>query len=583
MKDREFFWGPVSNPDGSTIFMLWAPTQARVSVAIDSRQVPMDRADDGWFSITDTLTDDADYWFVLADGTRVPNPASRWQRAGVLGPSRFWGSDFHWEVPWKGRPWEEAIIYEIHIGTFTAEGTFAAAEKHLHRLAELGVSAVQIMPLAQFPGTRGWGYDGVYPYAPHNSYGSPDDVKSFVDEAHRYGLMVFLDVVYNHFGPEGNFLPLYAAEFFRKDDPTPWGPKIAFEREPVRRFFIDNVIYWLDQFRFDGLRFDAVDQIEDQSDPHILKEISEKVRARFLDRHVHLITENPANAINLLSRDSGPFFVADWNDDFHHAMHVAVTGEASGHYAPFGNKPWQKMKQTLQNGYLCDGNNFQSRDQAHSASLPPTAFVHFLQNHDQVGNRALGNRLHTMIDQSCHRVLTEILMLSPQIPLLFMGDDHLTMRKFLFFADYKGELARAIAAGRSTEAENFGGLPDGCGAKDLPDPNDLSTFLDSKLDWDADDQGSAWTSFLKRLIKVRRNHVIPLLPDADGYAGSVVSGVEQAVFLDWKLGARTLQLRANASGRALSMEGDFGHRVYPPVSEAAEEVLQPWTTHLYVL
>jgi 1,4-alpha-glucan branching enzyme len=209
--------------------------------------------------------------------------------------------------------------------------------------------------------------------------------------------------------------------------------------------------------------------------------------------------------------------------------------------------------------------------------------VHFLQNHDQVGNRALGNRLHTMIDQSCHRVLTEILMLSPQIPLLFMGDDHLTMRKFLFFADYKGELAKAIAAGRSTEAENFGGLPDGCGAKDLPDPNDLSTFLDSKLDWDADDQGSAWTSFLKRLIKVRRNHVIPLLPDADGYAGSVVSAVEQGVFLDWKLGARTLQLRANASGRAMSMEGDFGHRVYPPVNEAAEEVLQPWTTHMYVL
>ncbi|WP_246734533.1 alpha-amylase family glycosyl hydrolase [Rhizobium sp. RHZ02] len=208
------------------------------------------------------MADDADYWFVLADGTRVPDPASRRQSAGVLGPSCLWGSDFNWKVPWKGRPWEEAIIYEIHIGTFTAEGTFAAAEKHLHRLAELGVSAVQIMPLAQFPGTRGWGYDGVYPYAPHNSYGSPDDVKSFVDEAHRYGLMVFLDVVYNHFGPEGNFLPLYAAEFFRKDDPTPWGPKIAFEREPVRRFFIDNVIYWLDQFRFDGLRFDAVDQIE---------------------------------------------------------------------------------------------------------------------------------------------------------------------------------------------------------------------------------------------------------------------------------------------------------------------------------
>ncbi|WP_100248190.1 DUF3459 domain-containing protein [Rhizobium altiplani] len=304
---------------------------------------------------------------------------------------------------------------------------------------------------------------------------------------------------------------------------------------------------------------------------------------RFLDRHVHLITENPANATNLLSRNGGSFFVADWNDDFHHAMHVAVTGEAIGHYVPFGDKPWQKMKQTLQKGYLYEGKNFQSSKGDHSASLPPTAFVHFLQNHDQVGNRALGNRLHTMIDQRCHRVLTEILMLSPQIPLLFMGDDHLTPRKFLFFADYEGELARAIAAGRSTEAENFGGLPEGCDAKDLPDPNDLSTFLDSKLDWDADDQGSAWTSFLKRLIDVRRNHVIPLLPDADGYAGSVVSAVEHAVFLDWKLGARTLQLRANASGRAMSMERDFGQRVYPPVNGAAEEVLQPWTTHLYVL
>jgi len=546
----------------------------------------MKKDETGWFSVRKDVSLDTPYRFVLVDGSRVPDPASRYQPEGTSNSSLLQKTDFEFTTPWKGRPWEETVIYEIHIGTFTPEGTFAAAKEHLPRLAELGFTAVELMPLSQFPGSRGWGYDGIYHYAPHNAYGTPDDLRELVDHAHRCGLMVFLDVVYNHFGPEGNFLPLYAPEFFHADRPTPWGPKIAFEKEAVREYFVDNAIFWLNEFQLDGLRFDAVDQIEDPSEMHILREISTTVHATFPERYIHLMVENPANGTDLLDRqaDGRHLYVADWNDDFHHAMHVAVTDEAEGHYAPFQYEPWRKMKEALASGYIREGRPILSRDPPPTASLPPTAFVHFLQNHDQVGNRALGDRLHMMVDERCLSVLTEILLLSPQIPLLFMGDDHLSQSRFHFFADYSGRLAEAIAGGRLQEANNFGGYPIGYGPEDIRDPNDRGTFERSKLNWqDARNvENRGWSKFLKQLIDVRRQVIVPLLALAEGDSGCVASSFGRHVFVDWRFGTKKLCLRANASEGVVSLEDGIGELVYPSPKEVVSGIVEPWTTHLYV-
>ncbi len=587
---RHRSWGPLTYEDGSMSFSLWAPALSSLSVDIDGRVFPMEDRGGGWFSSKRIhVPEGTTYMFVLPDDTRLPDPASRYQEAGVFGPSRFLSSEgFGWmHQDWKGRPWEEAVVYEIHVGTFTKEGTFLAAIDHLARLCELGFTAVEIMPLAQFPGQRGWGYDGVFQYAPHAAYGSPHDFRRLIDAAHSHGLMVFLDVVYNHFGPEGNFLPLYAPQFFRKDDPTPWGDKIDFRQQPVRRFFTDNVLYWLDEFRLDGLRLDAIDQIEDDGEIHILEEISEAVRESFCDRHVHLITENPANGPDLLADVGGGrrLFVADWNDDFHHALHVAVTGEDVGYYAPFSEDPWQQVKKTLAEGYLREGKaSLRARNAPLSASLPPTAFVHFLQNHDQVGNRARGDRLNTILDERCHWVLTEILTLSPQIPLFFMGDDHLSTRAFHFFSDYDGELAKAVADNRPKEAENFGGFPNGSGPEDIPDPNDVKTFIRSRLEWDDAEaaEGVAWGAFLKLLLHVRRTVVVPLLADAKGNAGTVVKSEPDAVFVDWSCGGQVLRLRANPSEHVRRLDGDLGRLVYPTEREVLPGILEPWSTHLYI-
>ena len=582
-------WGPRVGEDGSITFRLWAPSQSAVSLVLDGQPLPMERRAGGWFSVRlDERPKGGCYLFELADGRRVPDPASRFQPYGVQGPSELCvPDDFRWTVPsWAGRPWEEAVIYELHVGTFTKEGTYGAAVEHLPRLAEIGFTAVEIMPLAQFPGRRGWGYDGVFHYAPHNSYGTPDDFRRFIDAAHRCGLMVFLDVVYNHFGPEGNFLPAYAPQFFQEEDPTPWGPRIAFDKAAVRRFFVGNVLYWLEAYRLDGLRFDAIDQIADDSTPHILKEISDAVHARYRHRHVHLITENPSNGPDLLADVGGGrrLFVADWNDDFHHALHVAVTGEATGYYETFKERPWRQTKRALAEGYLKKGRSTLGTEPPESASLPPTAFVHFLQNHDQVGNRASGNRLHTMLDRRVHRLLAEVLFLSPQIPLVFMGDDHLSRQSFRFFADYTGDLARDIFRNRYKEAENFGGGPAGSHNREIADPNEWSTFSCSKLEWrEAEDaERTAWRGFLRALIAVRRQHIVPLLRRAVGHAGRIVSERDTELFIDWRFNDGALFLRANAGEEDCDLGGVPGDLIYETRPSADRSQLGPWSTKVFV-
>jgi malto-oligosyltrehalose trehalohydrolase len=579
----------VDERDGSTRFSLWAPAQRSVSLELDGRLLDMAQEADGWFTLrAATPPAGARYRFVLADGTPVPDPASRFQPEGVNGPSAFCPSGgFEWRTQgWKGFPWEEAVIYEVHVGAFTREGTFAAAAGKLPGLAEIGYTAIEIMPLAAFSGSRGWGYDGVFHYAPHQSYGTPDDFRRLIDAAHDCGMMVFLDVVYNHFGPEGNYLPLYAPGFFHEGEPTPWGPKIAFRTPAVRDYFIGNVLYWLEEYRLDGLRLDAIDQISDDSDPHILREISDTVHARITDRHVHLITENPANGPDLLAEveGRGRLFVADWNDDFHHALHVAVTGEASGHYAAFKDEPWRHVRKALAEGYLKEGKQTLGIEPPPSAALPPTAFVHFLQNHDQVGNRALGERLHTMLDAAAYRLLTEVLFLSPQIPLAFMGDDHLSRQPFRFFSDFTGTIGREVFLNRYREAENFGGYPAGAGPQDVMDPNEPATFERSKLDWQEaeSDEANAWRAFLQRLLAIRRAHVIPLLPGVGGYAGRVVREDDSVLFIDWRLSGGTLRLRANISDTDCSLGDEPGELIYASAPDAPADLLLPWSIRVLV-
>ncbi len=582
-------WGPHFCKDGSTVFRIWAPAESSLKLDIDGRQVVMERQDEGWFAVRlDHQPVGALYCYVLSDGRRVPDPASRYQPLGVDGPSLLCASDrFSWKQSgWCGRPWEEAVFYELHVGTFTREGTYAAALEHLSELAEAGFTAIELMPIAQFPGRWGWGYDGVFQFAPHNAYGTPDDLRRLVDAAHQCGLMVFLDVVYNHFGPEGNFLPHYAPGFFHSENPTPWGSRIAFEEPAVRSYFIGNVLHWLEAYRFDGLRLDAVDQIVDVGTPHILQEISETVHTAFTDRHVHLVVENPGNGGDLLvANETGHrLFAADWNDEFHHAMHVAVTGEAEGHYAPYKDRPWKQVKQALAKGYLNQGKATVGSALRNSACLPPTAFVHFLQNHDQVGNRALGDRLHTSLEPKVHRLLTEILFLSPQIPLVFMGDEHLSDRPFRFFADYSGDLAADIHRNRFKEAENFGGYPAGAGPENIVDPNGWTTFTSSKLDWANLEvpERQDWRAFMTHLIETRRRFVIPLLANARSYAGAIVSETDTELFVDWRLNDGLLQLRANASDNPCTLDADLGDLIYASCPDGKRDVIPAWSTLLFV-
>lgn len=585
---RNYAWGPQIQ-DEATSFSLWAPKLPELLLEVDERTIAMTRADDGWFStIVDKVLPGAEYMFILPDGSRVPDPASRSQRE-VCGPSRLVNPhDYVWEQDdWKGLPWEEAIVYELHVGTFTSEGTFNAASEHFRRLADLGFTAIELMPLAHFPGMRGWGYDGVFQYAPHSAYGSSDDFKRLIDTAHKHQMMVFLDVVYNHFGPEGNFLSHYAPGFFKQGETTPWGDKIDFQVPPVRRFFIDNVLYWLDEFRLDGLRLDAVDQIEDDGELHVLEEISQSVRQRFKDRHVHLVTENPVNGTDLLTTttDGERLYTADWNDDFHHALHVAVTGETTGHFAPFKDNPWNSVRRALAEGHLLEGKPSLRRTAPPSASLPPSAFVHFLQNHDQVGNRALGERLNTMIDEHLYRVLTEILLLSPQIPLVFMGEEHASRQDFHYFCDYQGDLADVIEAGRPQQAENFGGFPEGAGPDHILNPNHFETFVASKISWNdakAPD-GRTWQKFIKQVLSVRKKFVVPLLQNANGYAGQVISDKGDEIFVDWNFKDKgVLKLRANPSGTVMPLCEEQGTLIYPFDDKASPDTLPPWSTRLYL-
>lgn len=580
-------WGTQITREGSTCFRLWAPALERLTVRVGAqdltRDIDMQPVGDGWFEANASgVAPGTPYVFVLPDGTAIPDPASRSQPQGVFGPSvTVDPKSYPWRHPnWTGRPWHETVLYELHVGTFTPQGTFAAAQARLGALRELGITAIEIMPIAEFAGERGWGYEGVLPFAPHHAYGSPDEMKAFVDAAHGLGISILLDVVYNHFGPFGNFLPQYAPDFFDADRHTPWGAAIDFSARPVRVFFIENALLWLDEYRLDGLRLDAVDQIADAaSQPHMLLELASRLRRDLPGRHIHLVTEDLRNCVWTIERDGAGaplYYDATWNDDFHHVTHVIATGERMGNFQDFADDVFERLGRALAEGYVYQGEPKAQNGGAplgeKSAHLPPQAFVNFLQNHDQIGNRALGERLTTLADPAIIEALTAILILSPQIPMLFMGEEYGSTRPFQFFCDHPADVAADYRESRLEEGRNFGAIPaEVQGPGDLPEPNDLKTFLASKLDpAEADTPaGRDRLTFLADLLAKRRQHVSPGLAQAGGHAGRSLAGDEGTLAVDWRLGDRLLQLRANLTDAPKAVPGVTGDIVHQQPDAAA--------------
>ena len=556
--------------DGRTRFRLWAPAAASIELELlagaSAKAQPMARQDGGWFECVADAAPGTRYRYVLESGQRVPDPTSRYNPDDVHGPSEVIdASAYEWhDDTWRGRPWHETVIYELHVGTYTPQGKFQDVEARLDALVRLGVTAIELMPLADFPGAHNWGYDGVLPYAPDASYGRPEDLKRLVDAAHARSLAVLVDVVYNHFGPEGNYLSLYAPQFFTGHHHTPWGAAINYDdeaSETVRAYLIHNALYWLEEYHVDGLRLDAAHAIADDSERHVLIELAERVRnGPGRERQIHLVLENDANRAAYLERgpDGRPrWYDAQWNDDWHHVFHVLLTGERSGYYGDYARDTTRLLARCLAEGYAYQGERSTHRGGAArgeaSGSLPPTAFVSFLQNHDQIGNRARGERLVGLAPVAPLRAAVCAWLLAPEIPLLFMGEEYGADSPFLFFCDFGGELADAVREGRRKEFSGFEGYGPGEARRAVPDPGAADTYMQSKLRWSAFDQARhrAWHDLYARLLDLRRRRITPLLAGARAGCSTVCGA--GAVITTWALahGAQ-LELRLNLSEQSVS-------------------------------
>ncbi|MGY5367857.1 malto-oligosyltrehalose trehalohydrolase [Enterobacter oligotrophicus] len=581
MESRMFqkHWGAEFISDDVVRFRVWAEGQKTLTLRLAEKDIPMVAAGDGWFQVDVTgVNHGAEYQFVLQDGMTIPDPASRAQKGDVNGPSVVIDSrvSHHVSQAWKGRPWEETVIYELHVGTFTQEGTFRAAIDKLPWLAELGITQLEVMPVSQSGGTRGWGYDGVLLYAPHSAYGTPDDFHAFIDAAHGLGLSVVLDIVLNHFGPEGNYLPLLSPAFFHQDRMTPWGNGIAYDVEPVRQYITEAPLFWLTEYHLDGLRFDAIDQIIDSSETHILQAIAERIREVIPERHIHLTTEDSRNVIFLHPRDEQgktPLFTAEWNDDFHNAAHVFATGETHAYYQDFAFEPEKKFARALTEGFVYQGEISLQTGKSRGVEChtqPPTFFVDFIQNHDQIGNRAQGDRLITLAGPDKTRVLLAALLLSPHIPLLFMGEEYGETHPFLFFTDFHGDLANAVREGRAKEFTGHAGHDES-----VPDPNAISTFLRSKLDWNkaTTDEGKAWLRLTRNLLLLRHRYIVPLLRQTGAVEGSVLQAVPGMVAVSWRFPSGTLSLALNIGKKSVELPELPGETLF--TWPEADDVLLP--------
>jgi maltooligosyltrehalose trehalohydrolase len=592
-------FGAECLPGGGVHFRLWAPKPKRVDLRMDGSILPMQRTDSGWFDlIIERASAGSRYQFVIDGELHVPDPASRFQPQDVHGPSEVIDPKaFTWtDQAWHGRPWEEAVIYELHVGAFSPSGTFVGVEEKLDYLQNLGITAIELMPVSDFYGRRNWGYDGVLPFSPDSSYGRPEDFKHLIQTAHNKGLMVFLDVVYNHFGPEGNYLRAYAPQFFTDRHCTPWGDGINFDGEdsrPVRDFFIHNTLYWLEEFHLDGLRFDAVHAIKDDSSSEILTELAATVRKTIdTDRHVHLVLENEDNSARYLkhSGESGPLYDAQWNDDIHHVCHVLTSGESDGYYSDYAEQPIQLLGKSLTEGFIFQGQPSAYRNGKHrgepSRNLPPTSFVGFLQNHDQVGNRAFGERILTYANPDAVRAIMAILLLAPSPPLLFMGEEFAASTPFLFFCDFEDQLAKAVTEGRRAEFAKFAQFRDDAVRNRIPDPNAKSTFTASKLNWDSlqEPLHAECLNFYSHLLNLRKKEIVPLLRNSSGLHLKTAYSTfyETGLAVCWQIGNNNLQLMANLSDKIATLNPPDRRLIYATFDVGRSAEMPAWSVAWYV-
>jgi malto-oligosyltrehalose trehalohydrolase len=557
-------FGPVVHPGSSSVtFRLWAPAARRVEVLRDGAHL-MQAREDGWHELTLARAGPGTVYKFRIDGEiDVPDPASHFQPEDVHGPSEVIDHAYAWRAPhWRGRPWEETVLLELHIGSFTPQGTFRSAIGKLDHVAETGFTAIELMPIADFPGRWNWGYDGVFWYAPDARYGRPDDLRALIDAAHERGLMVFLDVVYNHFGPEGNYLGRYATSFFSTAH-TPWGHGIDYRVPQVRAFAIESALHWLRHYRFDGLRLDAVHAIVEPGAPSLLTELSRAAGAleRETGRIVHLVLENDANEPNLLDPLADPpegEYRAQWNDDYHHAWHGLLTGERGGYYRDYVRDPGKHVARVLASGFAYQGEASVHRKGrprgGPSGALPTTAFVNFLQNHDQIGNRPHGDRLAALTSGRALRAALAVTLLAPMPPMMFMGEEWGSTQPFPFFCDFSGHLADAVRRGRKAE---FASYPAAV-RDDLPDPVAEATFRSAVLDWAQAERAEhrALLALVHDLLRVRAAEIVPRLRQLaiSNRTASFEGGVLRANFRGT---ASSLALLANLSDAEAARPAGF--------------------------
>lgn len=563
---------------GGVEFRVWAPGHERVEVVIYGPGAPalhaLEPASDGYFSgVVQGAGAGSRYRYRLDGADTFPDPVSRSQPDGVHDPSEVVDpAAFSWtDAGWRGIPLDEMVIYELHVGTATPEGTFDALIERLDELAALGVTAVEVMPIADFPGERNWGYDGVYLFAPANAYGGPEGFRRLVDAAHRNGLAVLLDVVYNHFGPEGNYLPAFSSgRIFTEQHHTPWGAAVNYDGEgsaAVRDLVVQNALHWVHEYHVDGLRLDATHAMLDDSPLHILQELAARLRASVEeDRHLVLIAEDERNERLLVTpaEEGGLGLDAVWADDFHHQVRRLTAGDSEGYFRNYSGTT-EDLAATLRQGWFYEGQYYPGHEAPRgtpAGDLPPARFVHVIQNHDQVGNRAFGERLNHQIEPALYRAASALLLLSPYTPLLWMGQEWAASSPFLYFTDHPEELGRLVTAGRREEFKHFSAFADPRVRERIPDPQAPETFLRSKLRWEEREQQphAGVLNLYRELLELRRTHPALQARTRDSFQ---VAG----------LGENGLALRRNAAGgvaETLLLVCCFRDALRVPLGELAE-------------
>ena len=537
-------------------FTIWAPKAESVHLKLASGVVAMGKQQDGWWIADADAGSEGRYLFLLNGAeTPLPDPRSPWQPEGVHGPSALVDHGaFPWtDQHWQARPLPSAVIYEMHVGTFTPEGTFDSAIEKLDHLVDLGITHLEIMPVNEFSGRWGWGYDGVDLFAPHHAYGGPDALKRLVNAAHQKGLAVLLDVVYNHLGPAGNYLSSFGA-YFTERHRTPWGEAVNLDgpySHEVRRFFCDNALMWLRDYHFDGLRVDAVHALVDNGAIHFLEQLAHEVEEMSftLGRHLFLIAESDLNDPRVIRRRGmgGYGFHAQWSDDFHHALHAVLTGEQGGYYSDFGTIA--QLTKALKHVFVFDGTWSSHRKRPHGRPvelLPGYMFLGYIQNHDQIGNRANGERLSHLVSHRKAKIAAGIVLTAPFVPMLFQGEEWAASTPFQYFTQHEdAELGHAVSVGRRSEFVDFGWNPE-----EVPDPQDPATFQRSKLKWKELDRQphSEMLDWYRRLIQLRRTH--PDLTNGNLQAVNVRCD-DQAQWLAYDRGEVTMACNFSATGQCV--------------------------------